>query len=254
LAWWPAGAIAQVALAEEPPPPPDLLRLHQPLSVVHYSRVEDRIALPPVTRGRARSGPIDAWVWPDGTIARYRRYKGRSVVEDHRFDASGIPWATVRLGPGGPTAVEVANFPPAIVTVSDWKAIALGPASIRGPGAPIQVDGKLQWAAPTGALSAGWLEGSVDPTTRAFEEGISEGCGCLLSARGTALADGTEGVTWTIRAPHPTEPGIGEIFAFPRDGGVLVLSWATHEQPAETHPELAPGRAAVALLTWERQR
>nr|MBA2321833.1 hypothetical protein [Deltaproteobacteria bacterium] len=78
----------------------------------------------------------------------------------------------------------------------------------------------------------------------------AEGCGCLLSERTTALLDGRPGVSWRIDIPHPSSPEIGEIWAFHVDEGVVVLGWSAPRTADPVHPELAPGRAALAALRW----
>jgi hypothetical protein len=193
---------------------------------------------------------VQAWVWPDGTVARYLRFQGRNPSEDHRFDRAGIPWVTLALEKGLPQTAVVHQWPPVELDLRTWTTAAIGPAEVRGPG-PAS-DGR--WATPAGLLRAAWLPGAVEPASAAFAEGVAEGCGCLLSERTAVLADNRAGVGWRLDAPDLDAPEIGELWAFPLEGGVLVLGWTAARSADPVHPELAPGRAALAALRWTTGR
>lgn len=242
--------IAWIAAAYAQDVPADLLRLRQPLAEVHFAKLvaapPDR---PPVLRGRARSGPITAWVWPDATVARWRRATGRGAWEERWYDASGIPALTVRWAGAAPVSASVVAFPPTEVDLAGWTGTAIGPATVLGPGVAVPADDGTFWMTPAGNLGAWWSE-PADPADPAFAAGMQDACGCLLVDRTTALAGTVAGIRWTARAPHPRTSAIGEIWAFPRADGVLVLTWTAPETVDPAHPELAPGRVASALVSW----
>jgi hypothetical protein len=224
---------------------PELLRYTQRVSPTRFQRAEDRPGRPPSVRGRGRTGPIEAWTWPDGTVARYRRYSGRQPSEDHHFDRAGIPWVTVHLARGAPERAVVHTWPEVAVPLAEWSPQVVGPIEVRGPG-PAAADGR--WDAPDGVLHASWIAGGAEPASAEFADGFAEGCGCVLTERTTALLDGRPGVSWRLDVPHPTAPQIGEVWAFALEEGVFVLVWHAPRSDDPVHPELAPGRAAASLL------
>ncbi len=242
-------AWAAAAYAEEVPA--DLLRLRQPLAEVHFTKLVSALPdRPPVLRGRGRSGPITAWVWPDATVARWRRATARGAFEERWYTAEGIPALTVSWAGGAAISASIASFPPVDVDLAGWTGAPVGPATVSGPGAGAPADDATWWTGPAGTLGAYWVPGQADPADPAYQAGLADGCGCILADRTTALAGTVPGIRWTLRAPHPQTPGIGELWAFPRADGVLVLTWTARETVDPSHPELAPGRVASALVAW----
>ena len=239
-----------LAYASEPRAP-ELLRLGQTLTEVHYARAvatpPDR---PPTLRGKARSGPIVAWEWPDGTVARWRQAEGKGASVEHWYDAGGIPWVTVHRVADAPTSATVETFPATTVDLTGWTPITVGAALVLGPG-PGRKDAEgAAWSSGGGELTAHWLTGEADLADPGFEKGLTEGCGCSISEGSTGLADRVSGARWILNAPHPTTPMIAEVWAFPMPDGMLVVSWAVPQTASPAHPELALGRAAAALITW----
>jgi hypothetical protein len=244
-------ALAATAWADPPPSAtaPELLRLRQPVRTVRYTTATFRDGQPPSLRGRGRSGPIEAWVWPDGTAARVQRASGRGASEVRWYDPSGLPWVTVHLERGDPVDAVSHQYPDVAIDLAGWTSATVGPAAVRGPGVARVTADATHWG--DGAhWTARFVAGAIDVGAPGFAEGLSEGCGCVLTDRTTALAGQTAGVRFSVALPRPTQSEIGELWAFPRTDGVLVLSWTAPRSDDPTHPELAPGRIAVALLEW----
>ncbi len=245
--------VALTATAWADPPPsaaaPELLRLRQPVRTVRYTSATFREGQPPSLRGRGRSGPIEAWVWPDGTAARIQRATGRGASEVHWLDPSGLPWVTVHLDRAGAIDAVSHQYPDVAVELAGWTAATVGPATLRGPGAAAVTADDARWGDRTG-LTARFVAGPINIGAPAFAEGLSEACACVLTERTTALAGSTAGLRFSVALPRPGRSEIGELWAFPNADGVLVLSWTAPRSDDPTHPELAPGRVAVALLEW----
>lgn len=244
-------ALAATAWADPPPSAaaPELLRLRQSLRTVRYTSATFREGQPPSLRGRGRSGPIEAWVWPDGTAARIQRATGRGASEVHWLDPSGLPWVTVQLARAGAVDAVSHQYPDVAVDLAGWTTATVGPATLRGPGAAAVTADDARWG-DEARLTARFVAGAVDVTAPGFAEGLSEACACVLTARTTALAGSTAGLRFSVALPRPGRSEIGELWAFPTPDGMLVLSWTAPRSDDPTHPELAPGRVAVALLEW----
>ncbi len=140
----------------------------------------------------------------------------------------------------------VGEWPPVDVDLETWTSAEVGPAEIRGPGVGLAGT----WTSAAGTLRAVFLPGRAEPASQAFADGVAEGCGCLVSAPTAAHADGRPGVGWRLDFPDPDHPEIGELWAFSAEDGVFVLGWTAARGAEPTQPELAPGRAALALAHW----
>lgn len=220
--------------------------------VARYQRVDGR---PARARGKGPRGPVEAAVWRDGTVAWDRRWDGRRLVEERRYDAMGDRWATLRYEEGEVRGVVVHGRTDADVAVDTWATVAYGAVELRLPPVTHRTDGTLQVTLPSGReLRAAWLP-AESPFEETFEQGLYEGCACEIVDRYTVFADGRAGAGFLTSRQSAEGPILGELWAFQDPQGLLVL---TATAPTGLEPvgvddpavRLAAGRAMVALAKW----
>jgi hypothetical protein len=223
------------------------------LVVKRYSRVDGDGPLRPRTRNA--NGPIEAWTFPDGTIEHYARYERRTLIAEHRFDATGQPLTTTRFVEGAPIEVDVHGAATTTVPVGSFSEHHLGGAALRAPGAPVTTGDVSVWASDEGWFRMRWLPASSDVFTDAFRDGLAAECACTLLDRTTAWIDGRPGVRYLVRMPDRDRPLEGEVWAVPTDGVTLLVSFlARHADGADRgdlSARMALGRAIVSMLRFE---
>ncbi len=244
--FWLFAAIATAA------PDEDFLRVADTPKVARYLKVDGS---PARARLKNAKGPYEVWVWRDGRLARYKRWDGKKLLEDARFDAVGDPVATLRYADGVVTEVVVRGRTDANVSIAAWKERAFGAATLVLPPLEHHADGSIEaWPVEGGDWRAVWAPVG-DPFSETFRDGLVATCACEVVDRYTVFADGRAGAGYLVRVPGPDAPRLGEVEAFADVSGTLVLAYTapTGFDPVgvdDPAVRLAPGRAIVALLRW----
>lgn len=224
--WWMAAGAIWAG------PPAELARFDEPRTLRDWGRVD---GVGPVrVRYRRRSGPVEAWTFPDGLVSRYRLKERGEVLEDRRFDAAGLPVSAVFFTDGAAVRVEIPGSEP--IDVAGWAAAEVGRARVRAPVPP--VDGAFAWDGGVLTLD---LRSGIDPTGDALRDAIEADCGCVVEDRAAAWIDGWPAVRMSVDIPHPSEPERALVWAVPLGDQTWTATW-------RTAGALAPGRAALALV------
>ncbi|MBW1876993.1 MAG: hypothetical protein JRJ84_01390 [Deltaproteobacteria bacterium] len=193
---------------------------------------------------RRRSGPVRAWIFPDGVIEHAEIALGRHEQEVRRYDAAGHRLTTAHFLEGMPTEVVV-HIPEEVrLKVDGWEAHTLPGATLRIP--PASADHHITWQV---------VPGDGDPLSDDYRAGMLSECACLLESRATTWIDGRPGARYRVRLLDPDAPWTGEIWATRSAGSVLLLSALVPARadgaPAGGMAVLAVGGATAALARWE---
>lgn len=240
---------AAIALAA---PDEDFLHTADVPKTARYLKVD---GAPPRARLKNTKGEYEAWVWRDGRLFRYRKWDGRTLVEDARFDAVGDRFATLRYVDGAVAEVVVHGRTDMSVPIAAWHERALGAVTLTLPPVEHRADGSLEaWPADGGDWRAVWAPVG-DPFAESFRDGLFATCACEIVDRYTVFADGRAGAGYLVRIPGPDAPRLGEVDAFADPSGTLVLAYTAPTSLAPVGVDdpavrLAPGRAIVALVRW----
>ena len=224
-------------------------RIGDEIKVRRYDRVTK---VPPIrARWRRRSGTVEAWVFPDGVVEHFRRYKRRKVVSEHRFDSAGAPLTSVALGDNGPTEVMVHGPDDQAIEVSGWVSHELAERVFLLPVPPSETnDNGASWTLEDGTFTVEQVE-SANPFDDTFRDDLVATCGCRLIDRATAFIDGRPAARYRFRLPDVNAPEEGHLWALPvsaeQGAPLLLMLWRTQVGP---NPEsnLALGRAMIALI------
>lgn len=237
--WW-----VHAAAADALPPLP---RADEVPEVRWYGRVDEVGGRLEGRYRRRRDGEHALTVLPDGLVVRWWQATRGGAI-DHQRDAAGRPLVTVTWTAGVPAAVTLHGPVDEQLPVEGWSWAAL-----PGGGAVWAQAGAAAGEAPGGPLLGGTWSAAVHPATDpfapAFAEGLLDGCACALFDRGTTWVDGRTAARHALLVPAAGAlPGSGgedlaEVWAIPRDGALLVLTYRVHA-PADP---VAASRAARAL-------
>lgn len=232
LCWLFAAALAQVE--------PTYRRIDEPLSI--RTGAEIRGDGPARLGGR---GPIRAWVFPDGHIEHYVRLDGDRPAELVRYDAHLSKHLTVTYVDGTATEVIVHAASDHAVPIATWVEVDLEGAKLRLPSAGVDV------AIGDGRFRATWSPKATYRDATVLRD-LEQSLGGRVLAHQTTWIDGTAGVRLTLTIPHPTDPRVAEGWVIPRDEGLFLATWVAPKGEAPLSLDtLAPGRAAMALVTWQ---
>lgn len=191
---------------------------------------------------RRATGPVRAWVFPDGVVEHAEFLRGKSVIEVRRYGPSGEALTTLRLSDGAPKEVVVSGAE--AIDVSAWEE-------------RVQDGVRARWPAPDPGRHLATLVSRTpaDPRSDAVRDSLAEWCACLLEDRDTAWLDGVPGVVYRVRLPHPEAAWVGEVWVV--SDGVRALALASlvpadaDGLPVGGKAALAPGRAVAATVAFE---
>jgi hypothetical protein len=221
-------------------------------------------------RDKRATGPVKAWIFPDGIIEHCEFWAKKRVTETRFYDALGHRWSTVAYGEGHPISVTVHEPFPATVDVSAWTERTtsgftawLPPGRAGAPVAPPDPAPPTDPAVPA-APTASWhsedarvdmtlLPGTADPFSAEFREGLHASCGCLIEGWNTSWIDGRPGARFRVRLVDPDQPWLGEVWAVSTGTTLLVLSAVERESAPGSSAPLALGRAAASLVRWPEE-
>jgi len=191
---------------------------------------------------RRATGPVKAWVFPDGTVEHAEFLRGKYVVEVRRYGPVGEALTTTRLTDGIATEVVVGTAAP--IDVGAWEDRVIDGVHAR-------------WPAPDPArhLDAFVQRTVADPRSDTVRDALAAWCGCLLEDRDTAWLDGVPGVVYRVRLPHPSAPWTGEVWVVGDGTRALALASLVPADadglPVGGISALAPGRAVAATVAFE---
>jgi len=195
---------------------------------------------------RRRTGPVRAWIFPDGVIEHAEITLSRQERQVQRFDAAGHRLTTARYLQGRPTEVVV-HLPQEVrLDVSGWEVRELPGLTLWLP--PESQDHQVAWQV---------VPGPGDPMSDDYRDGLLSDCACLVESRTTAWLDGRPGARYRVRTLDPEVPWTGEVWAARSAGSVLLLSAMVPARadgaPVAGLGALAVGRATAALARWEEE-
>ena len=202
-------------------PDGDFLHTADVPKTARYLKVD---GTPPRARLKNAKGPYEAWVWRDGRLARYKRWDGRKLLEDARFDAVGDPVATLRFAEGAVTDVVVHGRTDVTVAIAGWSERAFGAATLTLPALEHHGDGSIEAWPADGDWHAVWAPVG-DPFSETFRDGLFATCACDVVDRFTVFADGRAGAGYLVRMPGLDVPRLGEVDVFADPSGTLVLAY-----------------------------
>lgn len=244
--------LTSTAIAQAPLPDGPLARAEQPLRVRRYVKVVGGGPVWP--RWRKRSGPIEAWVFPDWQILQYRTWKARQLLSEHRFDAHGDLRSHTTYGSdGAPTAVTLHGLGDEAETldVSAWSTLDVFPLTTRSAVPPTATGPHRHWDGSTYTVTLSvFPEDSDDPLTDTFRTRLARECGCTLIDRHSAWVDGRAGVRYRVEIPDLDTPVRGDVWAFSQHGHLVVLTAVQNDD----RDARRTARALLALMRWQEPR
>lgn len=220
--WW-----AQTAMADVLPPLPYRGEIPE---VRWYGEVDDDHGRLEGRWRRRRDGEHELSVLPGGLVVRWwhatRDRALGDVVLDHQRDAAGQPWLTTRWEAGSPVSVTLHGPVPEVIAVSGWSWVALpGGGAVWAPSGATS-DGDLARGPLLGGEWSAALHPAADPYGPAFTEGLLTGSLGTLVDRSAGWVDGEPGARHSLWLPvDGGRAAFVELWALPRDGGLLVLQW-----------------------------
>jgi hypothetical protein len=240
-----------IALAD----PGAFSRTRDTLSVRRYHTISGE---PARARWANAGGPYEAWAFRDGVVERYRRYAGRTLVEERTFDTYGGPFVTLTWADGALTAGAANGVVERTVSLAGWERRAVGPLTVLAPPDATMSPGRLSVRRPDLQLDLQWVDGPADVFSDRFSDTLSLRCACTVIDRATGFIADRAGARFLVLTPGPDGQRLGERWAVPGPNGKVLL--ASYDVPltldgapvaADRYPAaLATGRVALATARW----